>query len=670
MGNSPEVIHRRYHGCVDGHEEAANATWSITDPVLPPDLSPFDGTLVPVLAPTPDAVSAWTRLVGSAGTSALLPLLAPAPQRPASDAPIAVRTHTHQEPYAEVLRFRSFASTEAYRLAAHLAAVAPLPVPAMQLVRQALGASVDSGYLAEVFLSGLLRRVGDTDRPPQQWQFDFAEGTRQILLGVIPPPELVRTTRAISNRLAELSSTAPSFLAWLPHPYGQDHIDTGQRALSWVDERVMRRRGVPLSDAPTPAVAAPRYDLAIRTTHSPPTPPGMAAKEMVVPWAAGEEADLKLMTADALRASGLTPRDGAAKIVFIAPPGPEALLAYTAVAGFTHRWVDAYADGSLLDLSGLQLFTERIGDVARPDERLNWAQAGGPPADGIPTVPFPVDPDELLDETTAQTVRYAPRLRMVPPDSVSAALNMLARVAALRVKGDTAWRLPVLSAGTEPPPAGKSTEGQGVDLELIREAADRYRKEAVKGGETTEVIPIPQVSPLNRRIAEANTADADVLLRRLGATSEDGVRWTCPRDRGDHADAFLKVASRVQVSCKHCYPRGVGLVRLVMDALGLTPDEAAAFILNHSSDHFPAPGMAVTVRVTGQTPEAYRCAVHDPVTGQAHQAVLPVHEFRSSTGTSRSRPWRRGTKLSRRSSSHRSAPWCSPSPPRTWWSVF
>ncbi|GHE54229.1 hypothetical protein GCM10018785_24660 [Streptomyces longispororuber] len=24
VGNSPEVIHRRYHGCIDGYEEAAN----------------------------------------------------------------------------------------------------------------------------------------------------------------------------------------------------------------------------------------------------------------------------------------------------------------------------------------------------------------------------------------------------------------------------------------------------------------------------------------------------------------------------------------------------------------------------------------------------------------------------------------------------------------------
>lgn len=25
VGNTPEVINRRYHGCIDGHEEAANA---------------------------------------------------------------------------------------------------------------------------------------------------------------------------------------------------------------------------------------------------------------------------------------------------------------------------------------------------------------------------------------------------------------------------------------------------------------------------------------------------------------------------------------------------------------------------------------------------------------------------------------------------------------------
>ncbi|MFI0187343.1 SAV_2336 N-terminal domain-related protein [Streptomyces sp. NPDC017082] len=617
---------RAEHWRVTTHRQtAANATWRVTDPVLPPALRPFDGVPVPVLAPEPGAVTAWTRLVGSTGTSALLPLLAPAPRRPRTDAPGAARTRAPREPYAEVLRFRSFASAEAYRLAAHLAAVAPLPVPAMQLVRQALGATVDAGHLAEVFLSGLLHRVGDTDRPPQQWQFDFAEGTRRMLLSAIPPPELVRTTRAVTSRLAELGGGAPTFLAWLPHPDGQDHITAGQRALSWVDQRVMRRLGVPVPDAPAPTAAPPRYDLAIRTTHSPPTPPGMAAKEVVLPWAAGEEADPAAMTTDALRAGALTPGDTAAKIVFVAPPGPAALPVYTAVAGFTHRWVDAYADGDVLDMAGLQLFTAALGDVARPAGFLMWAQAGGPPVDCMPTVPFSGDPDRSPDEVTVRTVRYAARLRMVPPDSASAALRMLARVAALRARGDTAWRLPVLSTGTEPPPAGKSTQGQGVDLELIRQAADRYRKEAVKGGETVEVIPAPRLSPLNRRIAEANATDPAALLPRLGAVTEDGVRWSCPRDRGDHAEAVLKVvASRGAVSCAHCYPRGVAFVRLVVDTLGLTPDEAAAFIL-HDSDG-PAPGSAVTARVTARSPEGYRCAVRHPVTGRVAEAVLPARE--------------------------------------------
>jgi len=606
---------------------AANAAWRVTDPVLPPELRPFDGIPVPVLAPTPGAVATWARLVGSAGTSALLPLLAPSQARAQPDAPSAVVPDTDRAPSTEVLRFRSVASAEAYRLAAHLAAVAPLPVPAMQLVRQALGRPVDAGHLAEVFLGGLLRRVGDIDRPPQQWQFDFAEGTRRILLDTVPPPELLRTTRTITSRLAELSGTSSTFLAWLPHPDGQEHVSTDRRAFSWVDERAMRRLGVPLPPASAPA-ERPRYDLAIRTTHSPPTPDGVAAQEVVIPWAFGDEADPKSATIDALRASGLDLGHMAAKVVFIAPPGTSGLPAYAAVVGFTHRWVDAYADGSVLELAGSEPGTESMGDVASPDGFHLWAQVGGPQVDGMPTVAFPSDPDGPLDEDIVRVVHHASRLRMVPPSSASAALRMLARVTALRTKARNRWRMPVLSTGTEPLPVDKSTQRQGVDLELIRQAAERYRKETVKERETTEAISAPAVSALNQRIAQADATDPATLLRRLGATSEDGLSWTCPRDRGDHADNLLKVGTGGRVSCRRCFPREVGLVRLTAETLRLTPDEAAAFILNDHGAGFPAPGMAVTARVTGSAPDGYRCVVRDPVTGRAREAVLPARELR------------------------------------------
>ncbi|MEV5506650.1 SAV_2336 N-terminal domain-related protein [Streptomyces orinoci] len=604
---------------------AANRTWRVTDPVLPPEFRSFDGVPVPVLAPMSGLVATWARLVGSAGTSALLPLLTPSPSQ-ARGVPRTADSDTNRAPNAVLERFRDVASTDAYRLAAHLAAVAPMPVPAMQLVRQALGPPVDSGHLAEIFLSGLLRRVGGTDRPPQQWQFDFAEGTRRILLGTVPPPELLRTARTITGRLAELSGRALSFLAWLPQPDGQEQVSAGQQAFTWVDARAMRRLGIPLPDTPAPPTTPPRYDLAIRTRHSPSTPPGLAARDVVIPWSSREETDPKSATIDTLRQMGLTLGDAAAKIVFIAPSGVKALPPYAAVVGFTHRWVDAYADGSVLELADSEPYSEGIGNVTKPDVILSWAQVGGPQTDGMLTVPFPPDPDGRLEETTAGVIHYAPRLRMVPPDSASAALRMLRRVAALRIK-EKNWRFPVLSTGAEPLPVDKLTQGQGVDLELIRQAGEHYRREVVKAGETTEVVPVPQISPLNQRIAEANAADPARLLRRLGATSDDGLGWACPRNRGDHAHDALKVSAGGLISCKRCYPRRVGLVRLTMDTLLLTPDEAAAFILQDSGGHFPAPGMAVTARISGQVPGAYRCTVRDPVNGRVHEALLPEQEL-------------------------------------------
>jgi hypothetical protein len=145
---------------------AANRTWRVADPVLPPELAPYNGVPVPVLAPDPDAVGAWARLVGSSGTSVVLPLLAPrTPARPYA----ATRSGGGDG----LLRFRDAASPQAYRLAAHLAAVAPVSVPAMRLVQDALGPDVDTGHLAEVFLGGLMRGADGPQRDllPQQRGF-------------------------------------------------------------------------------------------------------------------------------------------------------------------------------------------------------------------------------------------------------------------------------------------------------------------------------------------------------------------------------------------------------------------------------------------------------------------------------------------------------------------
>ncbi|WP_405603506.1 SAV_2336 family protein [Streptomyces sp. NBC_01410] len=227
---------------------APNHTWRVADPVLPPEVAPYDRVAVPVLAATPESLGAWARLVASPGTSAVLPLLADrTPARPYA----ATRTPGGDG----LLRFRTAASPQAYRLAAHLAAVSPLSVPAMRLVQDALGPEIDTGHLAEVFLGGLMRPAGGDDLLPQHRGFDFAEDTRRILLDTLPAGELVRATRAVSARLAELADRQGDFPAWLPHPSGTDRLPAGGRPFGWMDERLLRRLGVPRG----PAVPPPSF---------------------------------------------------------------------------------------------------------------------------------------------------------------------------------------------------------------------------------------------------------------------------------------------------------------------------------------------------------------------------------------------------------------------------
>ncbi|UUU43644.1 protein kinase [Streptomyces sp. NBC_00162] len=231
---------------------AANRSWHIEDPVLPPELAPYDGVPVPVLATDGSSLSTWARLIGSPEDTAVLPLLtlsgSPAPT---TGDRVFGRQDTVGDAEEAVLRFRAAASSDAYRLAAHLAAVAPLPVPAMRLLQHAVTPAVDTSHLAEVFLGGLMHGVDGPENVPHQKAFDFTEETRRVLLGTVPPAELVRTAHAVTTQLAELARSSAGFPAWLPHPEGPDRVRSGG-PFGWVDDTLRRRLGVSLPDTSGP----------------------------------------------------------------------------------------------------------------------------------------------------------------------------------------------------------------------------------------------------------------------------------------------------------------------------------------------------------------------------------------------------------------------------------
>ncbi|MFF1408384.1 FxSxx-COOH system tetratricopeptide repeat protein [Streptomyces sp. NPDC058289] len=132
---------------------------------------------VPVLAPTSAGLGAWARLL-STSTGIALPAAAGwvgpdhAPALPAG-------TDRTPLPAELIGSFRRTASRPALQLAVSLSAV-PLSLPVMQLVQRSTAPGTGPSVLAEVLLSGLLRRA-----EPDGW-YEFVPGVREALLRALP----------------------------------------------------------------------------------------------------------------------------------------------------------------------------------------------------------------------------------------------------------------------------------------------------------------------------------------------------------------------------------------------------------------------------------------------------------------------------------------------------
>lgn len=321
------------------------------------------------------------------------------------------------------------------------------------------------------------------------------------------------------------------------------------------------------------------YVLAIRTSGSPPGPPGVKTVD-VTPGTG----DVTAAAVEGLRRSGLTPADFRSRVIFMAPDDPLCLVPYAALCGFAGRRIDAYAGDTVLEFSRLAPDGRAFPDAGRPPGHLMWAQAGGPDtpdAPGMPTVRLAPGSAGLTTPETVTVIRYAARLRMVPPAAARDLLTMFLLIAAIRRRSDD--RFPYLSTGAEPAPVTKDDPAQGIDLEKVRRAGADHRRQMRAVRRAAEIVPPVPVSARDQRIAQANGADITRVLARLGSTADPSGRWRCPRP-GRHANSdenpSLTLYGDNRVRCQRCDAEKVGPIRLIIDVLGLTPDEAATFILD------------------------------------------------------------------------------------------
>ncbi|MFK0020474.1 SAV_2336 N-terminal domain-related protein [Streptomyces sp. NPDC090798] len=148
---------------------------------------------LPVLEPSAPWLANWARLlIGTdwlPGATALLgaaPPLSPVDDQGRGDV-------ERLSPGELLLRFRSLASPEAFRLAGHLAVARP-ELPVMRLVQAAIETNPRAQHLAEVILSGVLTTV-----PGPAGSYAFRPGVRELLLRTLPRTARSRTAELVAR---------------------------------------------------------------------------------------------------------------------------------------------------------------------------------------------------------------------------------------------------------------------------------------------------------------------------------------------------------------------------------------------------------------------------------------------------------------------------------------
>jgi hypothetical protein len=212
---------------------------------------------VPILELTPTALHRWALLTAGSGPPVTLAaaVLSPPPaspprdeqrdeqrdERPADPGPV--------DPARLVSDFRAAVSASAYRLAGYLSSAAPLTLPVMRLVQQSMMPETGAAELAEVFLSGLLRRLSDGHG--DQASYVFAAGVREILFSTITRAEAFGVQGQVGSYLASGQHGGQSFPAVAQTVTDEDVNAAAERypsSFGRIRRMLLERIGGPLAE--------------------------------------------------------------------------------------------------------------------------------------------------------------------------------------------------------------------------------------------------------------------------------------------------------------------------------------------------------------------------------------------------------------------------------------
>jgi tetratricopeptide (TPR) repeat protein len=203
-----------------------------------------DSLPIPILEIAPDWLAAWVSvLVGTAGAGvdAIVTTARPGQHRP----PQPQRLPEPHSPLDRVTRFRASASPQAFKLAGYLA-VTSVTLPIMRLVQRVMLPNSRPSHLAELLLSGLLHTVHEgSPAHPDQRQYEFVDGVRDVLLGTLRRSEAALVVDEVSayvaSRLGQALDSAA--LLTMPRGFGDYSLAPASRPFAHIPIQILYRLG-------------------------------------------------------------------------------------------------------------------------------------------------------------------------------------------------------------------------------------------------------------------------------------------------------------------------------------------------------------------------------------------------------------------------------------------
>jgi GTPase SAR1 family protein len=222
-----------------------NAQLTLSPPARRASQPATNAVPIPVLELDADWLASWSRLISASGTTGVDAMVVFGDSTdPVSAASDATEPALHN-PRNRVGRFRATASPEAFQLAVYLAA-APISLPVIRLVQMAMQKMSKQSHVAEVFLGGLLYRIGPgDDADPDAVQYDFRPGVREELLRRLRRHDAVRVLKEVSTLVDARFGQARDFPALLAGAdvTGDYVISPESRLFAEVAVRVLRLLG-------------------------------------------------------------------------------------------------------------------------------------------------------------------------------------------------------------------------------------------------------------------------------------------------------------------------------------------------------------------------------------------------------------------------------------------